>query len=115
MKPVFKKVAATLMATHLRLSATQQVLFKKVVGAQEDLGDFSVAQTLKRWLWEEDHQEEKTLDELIKKFEEKTHATVEKKFTTHRDYNTRKFKQIWLGWTAPDVYYVDMVHVAILR
>jgi len=102
MKPVFKKVAATLMATLGLLSAT--VPFQKVVGAQEDLGDFS-GQTLKVGLWGGSDQEEKTLDALIKKFEEKTHATVEKKVYT--DYNTQ-IQADMVGRTAPDVYYVDM-------
>ncbi|MDH6365318.1 multiple sugar transport system substrate-binding protein [Enterococcus sp. PF1-24] len=69
----------------------------------EDKTDFA-GDTLTLGVWGGNEAEEKSLDDMIKAFEDETGAKIEKKVYT--DYNTQ-IQADMAGKTAPDVFYVD--------
>lgn len=69
------------------------------VSAQDFKGE-----TLTIGVWGGNDAEEKSLDQLIKNFEESTGAKIEKKVYT--EYNTQ-IQADMIGRTAPDTFYVD--------
>lgn len=72
-------------------------------GSDGDQTDFS-GEKLTLGVWGGNEAEEKSLDEMIKNFEEETGSKIEKKVYT--DYNTQ-IQADMAGKTAPDVFYVD--------
>lgn len=99
---VWKKV----MGAGVTLAATLLVAgcgSNNTNGSGEEKTDFK-GETLTIGVWGGNEAEEKSLNEMIKNFEEDTEAKVEKKVYT--DYNTQ-IQADMAGKTAPDVFYVD--------
>lgn len=102
MKRSFKRMGLGVLAGALILGLAA-CGGNKNSGSTDKKTDFK-GETLKIGVWGGNESEEKSLDALIKSFEEETGAKIEKKVYT--EYNTQIQTDL-VGRTAPDAFYVD--------